>query len=378
MTINGAASGGEPGAAHCTLTVPSSFSAPGVIDLEAPEGAGSCPQLAAETTYFVVIEWISPSGTDYFAVIPQTYSTRESAATDEDPGGAEGWSIADHSYYLTASSGVRTWTAYEDVASFKIQVRGAAANSPATGAPTVSGTARVGETLTASTSGIADEDGLDDPDFNYQWVANDGSVDADIVDATNETYKISDDDAGKTIKVRVSFEDDDNNEESLTSEPTVAVAATVPGAPEHLTVSPHDAGALDLSWQAPESNGGSPVTGYKVQYRRRRAAGTRRLRCPRDRCRHRPHPERADRRRGVHAAGGRRQRRGRRSAVVGGVGDARAGGCGGMDGDAERGHQGRWHGLLAMGQPRARCPVGHRFRGGRLDLCGALRRALEW
>ena len=35
-------------------------------------------------------------------------------------------------------------------------------NSPATGALTISGTVQVGETLTADTSGIADEDGLDD------------------------------------------------------------------------------------------------------------------------------------------------------------------------------------------------------------------------
>ena len=36
----------------------------------------------------------------------------------------------------------------------------AAANTPATGAPSISGTARVGETLTVDTSGIDDEDGL--------------------------------------------------------------------------------------------------------------------------------------------------------------------------------------------------------------------------
>ena len=38
-------------------------------------------------------------------------------------------------------------------------------NSPATGAPSISGTAEVEETLT---SGVADEDGLDNADFTYQ------------------------------------------------------------------------------------------------------------------------------------------------------------------------------------------------------------------
>ena len=35
-------------------------------------------------------------------------------------------------------------------------------NNPATGAPTISGTVQVGETLTAGTSGIVDADGLDE------------------------------------------------------------------------------------------------------------------------------------------------------------------------------------------------------------------------
>ena len=88
-----------------------------------------------------------------------------------------------------------------------------AVNSPATGAPTVSGAAQVGETLTAGTSGIADEDGLENVSFNYQWLADD----AEIAGATGYTYTLADTDAGKTIKVRVSFTDDADNEETLTS-----------------------------------------------------------------------------------------------------------------------------------------------------------------
>ena len=94
VTINGVASGSEPGDSHCTLANPSSFSTPGVIAFEAPTGAGSCPRLATETTYFIVIEWVDPSGTDSFALIPQTYPSEGTAATEEDPGGADGWSIA--------------------------------------------------------------------------------------------------------------------------------------------------------------------------------------------------------------------------------------------------------------------------------------------
>ena len=49
-------------------------------------------------------------------------------------------------------------------------------NSPATGAPTISGTAQVGETLTADTSGIADADGLSNVQYEYQWLADDADI----------------------------------------------------------------------------------------------------------------------------------------------------------------------------------------------------------
>ena len=96
-----------------------------------------------------------------------------------------------------------------------------AANTPATGGPAISGMARVGETLTADTSGIADEDGLTNVSYSYQWVADDTDIDG----ATDSSYTLSEDDVGKTINVRVSFEDDAGNEESLTSAATATAAA---------------------------------------------------------------------------------------------------------------------------------------------------------
>ena len=96
----------------------------------------------------------------------------------------------------------------------------AASNTPATGAPTIGGTARVGETLTADTSGIADADGLTGATFSYQWLANDGATDTEITDATAQTYTPSDADAGKSIKFRVSFIDDAGNAETLTGAAT--------------------------------------------------------------------------------------------------------------------------------------------------------------
>ena len=45
------------------------------------------------------------------------------------------------------------------------------AEHPGHGGPTISGTAQVGETLAADTTGIADADGLDSAAFSYQWLA---------------------------------------------------------------------------------------------------------------------------------------------------------------------------------------------------------------
>ena len=70
-------------------------------------------------------------------------------------------------------------------------------NSPATGAPAITGTAQVGETLTANTSGISDADGLSNATFSYQWLADDTAIQG----ATGSTYTLADADAGKAIKV---------------------------------------------------------------------------------------------------------------------------------------------------------------------------------
>ena len=85
----------------------------------------------------------------------------------------------------------------ETLTSAATEAVSAAPNNPATGAPAISGTAQVGETLTADTSGIADADGLDNADFTYQWLAGDDAIPG----ATGSTYTLADADAGKAISV---------------------------------------------------------------------------------------------------------------------------------------------------------------------------------
>ena len=104
-------------------------------------------------------------------------------------------------------------------------------NTAATGAPTITGTAQVGQTLTASTTGIADANGLTSPTYTYQWIRVDGTDEADIASANSSTYILVDADLGTTLKVRVTFDDDLGHTETLTSAATATVGAVATGPP---------------------------------------------------------------------------------------------------------------------------------------------------
>ena len=93
----------------------------------------------------------------------------------------------------------------------------------------------MGETLTADTSGIADEDGLENVSFTYQWLADA----AEIAGATASTYILAEADEGKAIQVRVNFTDDADNDETLTSAATAVVKAPLTASLEN-TPDTHD------------------------------------------------------------------------------------------------------------------------------------------
>ena len=101
-------------------------------------------------------------------------------------------------------------------------------NTPATGAPTISGTLHVGRTQTASPGTIADDDGLTNASYSYQWILVDGTDEEDISGATGAIYILNAAAVGKKIKVRASFTDDAGNAESRTSAPTATVEYGAP------------------------------------------------------------------------------------------------------------------------------------------------------
>ena len=141
-----------------------------------------------------------------------------------EPDGSSYW------FHVRAESahGFSEWSDFNFMASTNESRLGRRArpdNVPASGAPVISGTAQVGESLTADTTGIEDGNGLDRVQFRYQWVSHDESTDKDIASATGSTYTLAASDKGKTIRIRVAFTDRGGYGESLTGGETATVAA---------------------------------------------------------------------------------------------------------------------------------------------------------
>ena len=186
-------------------------------------GAGACVTLAASTTYHVVVNRSAFAG--------GSIEMGGTAATDEDTLAlARGWTIADTRAALSSGS----WASVASAGPLRIDVVAAAVNN-ATGEPVITGALRAGETLTADISGIGDPEGLTtSPQIIYNWRHDEFG--GDVIHSfttdsftTSSTYTLTDDDLGKNIAVRVTFSDDLDNEESLISDATGAVAAAVPG-----------------------------------------------------------------------------------------------------------------------------------------------------
>ena len=252
-------SSGVPGDLVATLTNPASFGAGALNTFTAPAGT----TLEASTRYWVTMN----------EDIPRINRILLSRASGSGQTGEPGFTISDDRI-LRLDDG--TWITSS--APLLIAVRGAvgATNSPASGAPTISGTAEVGEELTASTSGIMDDDGLSGVSYTYQWVRldSDGASNRVVIaGATSSTYTLTADDAGHKLKVRVSFTDEAGNDEILTSAayPTTGVVPVpTPGAPTALGASPvatmSGVLGIDLSWTEPADNGGADIEGYRIEW----------------------------------------------------------------------------------------------------------------
>ena len=146
------------------------------------------------------------------------------------------------------------------------------ANHAATGTPTISGTATVGQTLMAVTTALADADGLPTT-FTYQWVRVDGLTETDITGATSSTYTLASADSGKKLKVKVGFTDNLSGEEERKSDATGTVTAVTTTAAlvgnfshgTHPSDSPILGSAQDLHQAFTTGTGGATLTSIEFK-----------------------------------------------------------------------------------------------------------------
>ena len=271
VSIDGSSATHTPAfAIHQSTTNSSSVEVPGseVVGLTGSVAAtglqgftpDSATTLMASTKYFVV----------FHATGTGTSPRIKRANAGVDAGFATGWEIPVGTRWSGDSAS--TWTVNATTRSFKIQIKGTlgttVANTAATGEPTITGTAQVGETLTAVTTGIMDANGLTSATYTYQWIRVNGS-DADIAGANSSTYTLDAADLGKTIKVKVSFTDDASNTETLTSAETATVtAATVTPVSAALVSNIGQTGSdfatLESSDAAQPFTTGTNATGYTL------------------------------------------------------------------------------------------------------------------
>ena len=195
--------GSATGMKVADLTGPSMLTA-GTSDTYAFTPAGAV-RLRRSTDYWVVAQGGSAD---------VDWETAFEDAEDATP--ASGWSIANDSGRRSAAS----TGAFETASNIlRLSVRGVVRvpppNAVASGVPAITALSvfRVPALLTADITGITDGNGIEEfaNSVTYNWQrfdAGGSTLEADAI-GTGSTYILEDADAGKTLKVQVSFTDDD-------------------------------------------------------------------------------------------------------------------------------------------------------------------------
>ena len=207
----------RPGDLVATLTNPGNLST-GLNTFTAPANT----RLDPSTNYWITVNEGIPA-----RAYPQLTS-------GDDETGEPGWSIGNG--LLKRSVETVAWGSQTH--SLLMEINGTlAVATAATGAPAITGTASLGQTLSAGTAGISDANGTTKAEagdagyaYAYQWqrVDADGSSNPmDIVGATQSTYTVISADVGSKIRVQVNFSDDAGFAEGPLTSNALPAAGTV-------------------------------------------------------------------------------------------------------------------------------------------------------
>ncbi|MHC8358653.1 peroxidase family protein [Pseudomonas sp. LB3P81] len=116
-----------------------------------------------------------------------------------------------------AGLNIRVRAVYQD-AKGTLEIVDSSGNSTPTEGPTVTGLAVQNQLLTADPSSIIDADGLSsNPQFTYQWQANDGLGFVNIAGATGSTFALGQAQVDKEVRVVIGYVDNFGVAESVSS-----------------------------------------------------------------------------------------------------------------------------------------------------------------
>ncbi|WP_084321173.1 peroxidase family protein [Pseudomonas migulae] len=115
-----------------------------------------------------------------------------------------------------AGLNIRVRAVYQD-GQGTLEIVDSSGNSEPTEGATVTGLAVQNQLLTADTSTIVDADGLSNPQFTYQWQANDGLGFVNIDGATASTFALGQAQVGQEVRVMIGYVDNFGVAESVSS-----------------------------------------------------------------------------------------------------------------------------------------------------------------
>ena len=243
-----------------------------VTDVDEPPGQPAAPSVSATagSTTSLDVTWTAPTNTGpAIASYDLQYRAGTSGNFTNGPQNVTGTSAAIGSLAADTSYEVQVRaTNAEGDGDWSVAGTGRTTATSAPGAPTgLTATASGTTAINLSWSAPASTGGSAITGYKIESSSDGGSSWSDLVANTSNTtttYAHTGLTAGTTRHYRVSAINA-NGTGTASNVANATTGATVPGAPTGLTATASGTTAINLSWSAPASTGGSAITGYRIE-----------------------------------------------------------------------------------------------------------------